>query len=85
MPLNVRLLVATEAEMTENLLKTFKENNFSLCPHSKYNKYHVHSFHLNHLKPSLIMCLKSYHKKLIQRVCVFYMVSEYSLYFPIQY
>lgn len=38
MPLNVRLLVATEAEMTENLPKILKENNFSLCPHSKYYK-----------------------------------------------
>jgi len=39
MPFNVRLLVATEAEITQNLPKTFKENSFSFCPHSKYYKY----------------------------------------------
>jgi len=27
MPLNVRLLVTTEVEMMENLVKTFKENS----------------------------------------------------------
>jgi len=35
MPLSVRLLIATYTEMTENVRKTFKENNVILSPHSK--------------------------------------------------